>query len=1601
MKAFFKGGEGWKYLTPEMLAAEKAGRLVEQSFYSDAKAAAVLKQALGNLIDEFSILEAKAKSGAMSVNPAVSTMAGNLVMAAGGQRVVNPNHPLAGAQGTRASSHMVPRSGMTEAQRLQQTMFGMVPGSIPVNQKIGQNPQIYMDDALPNVPGLTTINGVSTGIVSGEAARWHSMMATLGMQSKAEIENLKKTIAATGTVSKEFMMQFDDILPAVSVLTKNASVESGLIVAELRAGKINLDAARAKIVALNLETERLIAATVQAQATAMGRTINPTMVPTLNQPVVDPTGKSNMRELFKKGKTKDFINKIAGTLGVRTSGAGYNVETTIPKKFAGGVVGLLPRFTNLAQARKAAAALRDYARRTSGIGGTRTPNLRGSGSGASTGTTNEMGMGTPFKHFSDRKNKIYDDPWYKAVGVTPTKKGVGPDDEYLVHAITPGYRARTASLPTMGRQATPSVPRDRFDEFGIGHTTSQAPYLQTVPTTFVKNRKGFNDKLKKGANPADWRDVDATDMVSFLAFLKDRGVPPAQAKIVAERAANLLNQKIRSSKKPITEEVFGDMFNQATVRALRSGYQPSMIKKTNPFGSDMHSRNLGLVPAGYQDGVIQLPGYGGGDTIPALLEPGESVVTAKATRGNEGALTLLNAGAPLDKMLGLRKGAVGLNFKQGFRTSKNKNSGAEEGSGGMSAMGSTGMFMGGMGLAMAGNAVGGTAGMVMNSAGMAMQFLPMLSGLKSVMGGLTKVTALAKTFGSISGTIFRVAGTAVKFFTGPVGLAVLGVTALVSAFKFWKKGIEDTRKEQTALYGMSEKGAKELGISYTSVTDKMKALKEEQKLAADKAKAYFESYSMAGGGLTLTIKQLKELKERVKTDMPDTLAILNNIDSSKVNDWAANLKAQMISSGKSVEESTNLIYALIEASNKAGQGVGAISSQLFSGITDQGSAADFVLKNLVKNIESISQIDANAFAANVDSTISSLDAAVKSLVGTKDASGETIDEAEAIAMQFERMANARIKDRQLGKETLEVLKAQRPELANILNQSDTIGGMYAKWRIFLQGVKIDLQNISSAQAESLAAFTAGLDAASAQAVAADGTVAGLEEARTALTALQKAYADAQKKSNTDKIDSAGLSKQKIKAIQDEIKAIRERAEARKKALRETFDKENAELELQKAKLDLQNAVARGDNEAAAAAQIRIQQIQKEVSLKAAESKIDENAKKAEAKQQAVLDKDAAYKDSLKEGVAKQGKRAENLQGSISTISSLAATLGRVAQLQVFADATTATAQQKTDFKIAFANALNDIAKAAKSDPKVLEAYGQFLDRKDTGKKDKQGNVIYEYKKDSEGNFMPGKTNEEYLRRTGGRGQIPAALIPEGSALTELKQLSKGMSDFATQITGGKTLSQIYDILAKGSPKGIEITEKMLEKALASGKYNKYLDSGSVADMQKTGFFNKDGSLKDNARELAIRSQELQANEKFNTGGISYNVKTGYDSKLFNPGAVRMAMGGYIKRAVSGISGMTSSQPYLVGERGPELFVPSSGGQIIPNNLIGPRYDVASSPVSSVNGAANNSYNNNVYNIDIDLNGTNVTADDIMRKFKSELALIGAKEGRVRTLGGNY
>ena len=337
-KSLFKGGEGWKLLTPEILAADKAGNLVEQTFYSDAKAAAVLNQALRDLTAQYDALAVRAQSGAISVNPVLTNISAQ-AQAQGLSRVVDKNHPLVGDYGTRSSGHMVPRK--VDQPR---TIFGLVPTSTPVNAAIGENPMIYADSDMPKISGLTsipstrTINGVkqtvdvSTGIVASEAARHHAYTASLAMQSQAELKALKTTIATTGTVSKEFMDTFDDILPITSRITTNAARQSAMIVAELQEGKITAAIARQRIIDLNLAIERELGAAVTAYAGTAGRTVNLMNVPGSNQPVQTSTGKSNMREMFKT-RTGGIFNRIAEALGVRTSGAGYNIETTKLRRY--------------------------------------------------------------------------------------------------------------------------------------------------------------------------------------------------------------------------------------------------------------------------------------------------------------------------------------------------------------------------------------------------------------------------------------------------------------------------------------------------------------------------------------------------------------------------------------------------------------------------------------------------------------------------------------------------------------------------------------------------------------------------------------------------------------------------------------------------------------------------------------------------------------------------------------------------------------------------------------------------------------------------------------------------------------------------------------------------------------------------------------------------------------------------------------------------------------------------------------------------------------------------------------------------------------------
>ena len=336
LRQMASGGKGFKLLTPEILAADAAAKGLSTTFYSDAEATVVLTNAVNTLAASFDSLEMKANAAKVAVQPGISTIAGN-VIASGNPtgRIVDKNNPLIGDPYSRDMSHMIPAGSPQMG-----TIFGTVPGAGPVNVRVGKNPQAYMDTDLPKIPGVTSVNGISTGIVSQEAAKWHAMTAAIAMQSEAEIKLLKTEVMATGTITSSLSDSYQALLPEFSEITSMAAQETALIVKQLQQSKLTADEARLKVIQLNATVEAMLAETAQKIASGQGRTVNLTTVPLTSQPVVDPaTGKSNMKEMFHKGSTKEIADRIARALGgVRTSGAGYNIQTTKPKFNKGGIV---------------------------------------------------------------------------------------------------------------------------------------------------------------------------------------------------------------------------------------------------------------------------------------------------------------------------------------------------------------------------------------------------------------------------------------------------------------------------------------------------------------------------------------------------------------------------------------------------------------------------------------------------------------------------------------------------------------------------------------------------------------------------------------------------------------------------------------------------------------------------------------------------------------------------------------------------------------------------------------------------------------------------------------------------------------------------------------------------------------------------------------------------------------------------------------------------------------------------------------------------------------------------------------------------------------
>ena len=1574
-KSLFKGGEGWKMLTPEILAAQKAGSLVEATFYSDAKAATVLKTAIAGLVTEFELLQNKAMTGAVSVGPTLSTMAGNIVSPGGG-RVVNPNHPLISAEDTRSMSHLNPVAGMSTDSRAAQTIFGVVPGAPKVNQKIGNNPQMYMSGDLPKIPGLTSIGGASTGIVAEEAAKWHAMTGALAMQSQAEIAVLKKEVATTGLITAELSDSYQALLPTMTKLTQNAAAESAAIVAELQAGKITVDAARAKIITLNAQVESMIAQAATDIAGQQGRSIGLTTVPLLNQPVVNKDGKTNMKELTRPGRTRDLLNKIARGLGVKTFGAGYSTETTIPKRMSeGGSVYL--------------------------ASGDEVP-------GSPRGSDTVPAWLTPGEF---------------VVNAKATKENLP-----LLRSINNGGSLGSSSDGYMPAGVSNNI----LSSFGYNSRSNKEANL--VGRWGMILPQSLNDALagKLGSDGANGADIIAAlqepgRLIDLEDFLLHNGVSPEETKSIMQAAAKDMASKISPSGKYKDAGLGSIAFNSidSKIKALESKYPgislayqkdrmtpgrrdtrrtprpgETQAQANKRGGSSPTGINIpGQRPSNYGSGATRGAQFGKNQVWAHLSDMEFEKNTSMLSRSMGFVRGIANPRAIMGSLAGAGRFAPGrripgairfstggmvpgaqyfedgtdgpVGFRAGYQSQTSKGylgkglMSRPEG-GGLGTGAQMGIMMGG---SMAGQAIGGTAG---NMTMLASNILPWLP-FQKILPLLKSGEKGASAFKNVLTLAGRAAGLLTRMLPGAIAIGAM--FALYKGYQAWQKQIAETRREHIMLNGITEKGAKEAGISYKNIGNSIKDVREQLRLQKEAGLSAYDAMTPSGvQGLTLTITQLKELKKTAKETMPELVGTFNSIDSSKVTDLATNLKAQFVAAGMSAQDATNKIYAIIEASNKIGQGFGAIASSGFKAITDRGSAATAIINTLLDSLKQIDTVDSKAFASNVDTVISSLDSATNSLIGTKDAQGKTITQADALIAQFEKLKSLGADREKLGEKGLENLKKERPELAGILKSSDTIAGVYAKWRVLLAGVNIDLRNITSEQAMGIAAYEEALNMAASSSTSNDKITGALGTANKATQTLTDSIKAGETAVKNASKSEAGYSKAKIRAIQDEIKAIRDRADAKKKALADSVSAENTELELKKLQLEAQSALARGDRDAYEAANLSIEQLTKETQLKKASDKIDENAKKEIDAKQKLLDDDQAKKDKQQEAISNYTNAGQSAAETLKQINDVKSALAQLAIDQIENNALKDPAKKAEGQKSLDGRLQTVVAGLEKASDVVQKAFPEYVDSKtNKGKLSSGGSYV-------------GST---FVPATAGAGNDAFSKL-----VTEIQGGAKAnFTAMADSIKGGATLAMVVKAMGGtvSKSKTIEQTDVTAAIKANQGSSSKYL-----TDQTKD-----DGSLEEGVRNAIIQKYGFKDGDSFVFQGKTYNVKNrGGILPGVNAVLVNKALGGPV------VAGQTYAindrlNPLGYQQEGFTPFTPAMSGIIHPNiDTMSPRYNIASGQITGMRGGINSSSSNNNYSINIALNGTNVTADDVVRRFKQEMALVNAKEGRSKTVGGS-
>jgi hypothetical protein len=511
-------------------------------------------------------------------------------------------------------------------------------------------------------------------------------------------------------------------------------------------------------------------------------------------------------------------------------------------------------------------------------------------------------------------------------------------------------------------------------------------------------------------------------------------------------------------------------------------------------------------------------------------------------------------------------------------------------------------------------------------------------------------------------------------FSSVIGRALAGVTkfnvalgAVIGTAVLAKKAFDqynETQRISAAAFGLTAESAQKAGLKFTDYNTKIKDAIAAQKLMIDQNMLTYESLQSAGTPFKMTIAEYKKLRKELKETMAEQIKVINATSRPDAARVAVQLKEQLMAAGLSAEEAAKRIYTLFNLSNKAGQAVSVINTDAFKGIVDAQTAAASALQsfNYAKNFESTKDA-----AAALNTALTAINTGVEDLVDKSEKAAkkkgqdfnETAARYEAEKKQLDIIAQKVGSQEQLGQGLLNNLKKQNPEIEKFVNAQDTAVSMFQKLQLVARGFTGELANLNAQQTDAIYK----LQIATAQAVETVNRKGLLSSQYAAYDKLKGQINDLKKAAKGQSVQEQIDARDRLRALDKEIKRINDKAEAKKKALREEAQAEDVALRLQQQRLEYEKAVASGDFGGAASAQLDIQRTLNEQQLVLAEQQIEERRLKdiaplerekerIQKAQEALADKAALASeslDSMNKRLEKQKEKIDNVNTAMTNL----------------------------------------------------------------------------------------------------------------------------------------------------------------------------------------------------------------------------------------------------------------------------------------------------------------------------------------------------------------